>query len=321
MATELSGSNPEKNGLTEAGGPNPLTSLALRAFCWYLRRFPWRDGKAWFYRHLHGKLAPAEGRLTTHLARGFTLRLDLADPVQRQLFFFGDYDERREADLVTRVLAPGEVFWDVGANLGYFTLLAGACLQNSGQVVAFEPGPDAYACLTANIALNSFTNILAYQVAASDRAGEAVLHSVQGQPDGRANLFRAGGGQTVSTRVATAALDGWRRQHSLAGPDFIKLDVEGAELMALTGARETLAEGDPLLLVEMKEAIFQSLGIGRAAIQELLGSLGYRPAGLFRGRWRLCRDVGEVASRNVLWLKPDLPTHRHKAARVPVGGI
>jgi FkbM family methyltransferase len=321
MAAELRRINPDKNGAAAARRPNRLTSLALQAFCWYLRRFPWRDGKAFFYRHLNGQLAPPEGRVATRLARGFTLRLDLADPVQRRLFFYGDYDERREADLVTRVLAPGEVFWDVGANLGYFTLLAGACLKNTGQVVAFEPGPDAYPCLTANIALNPFANILACQVAASDRAGEAVLYSAQGQPDGRANLFRAGGGQTVSTRVETVTLDGWRRQHHLAGPDFIKLDVEGAELAALTGARETLAVGDPLLLVEMKEAIFQSLGTGRAAIQAWLGSLGYRPAGLFRGRWRLCRDVGEVVSRNVLWLKPDLPRHRHKAARVPVEGM
>jgi FkbM family methyltransferase len=252
------------------------------------------------------------------LARGFTLHLDLADPVQRKLFFFGEYDERREADLITRVLAPGEVFWDVGANLGYFTLLAAASLKNTGQVVAFEPGPSAYACLTENISRNPFTNILTYQVAASDREGDAVLYSVQGQPDGRANLFRPGAGQTESTKVRAVTLDSWRKRQVLAKPAFIKLDVEGAELAALTGARETLATGDPLLLVEMKEAIFQSLGTDRDALQTFLSQWGYQPAGLFRGRWRLCRNVREVASRNVLWLKPELARHREKAARVPI---
>jgi FkbM family methyltransferase len=219
------------------------------------------------------------------------------------------------------VLEPGEVFWDVGANLGYFTLLAAARLNHTGQVVAFEPGPSAYACLTGNISANPFTNILAFPVAVSDRGGAAVLYSVAGQPDGRANLFTPRADQTESTKVRTVTLDGWRKPHDLTGPDFIKMDVEGSELAALTGARETLTAGDPLLLVEMKEAIFQSLGTERTEIEEFLRSFGYRPAGLFKGRWRLCPRVQEVVSRNVLWLKPDLPRHREKAARVPIEGM
>jgi FkbM family methyltransferase len=300
---------------------NWLIFWAREAFCWYLRRFPLRDGKEFFYRQFHQKLAPPKGWLTLRLARGFTLHLNLADPVQRQLFFFGDYDERREADLITRVFDPGEVFWDVGANLGYFTLLAAARLNHTGQVVAFEPGPSAYACLTGNISHNPFTNILTFPVAATDREGDAVLYSVAGQADGRANLFRPGADQAERSPVRTVTLDSWRKTHALIGPDFIKMDVEGAELAALTGARETLAAGDPLLLVEMKEAIFQSLGTDRAAIEDFLKGFGYQPAGLAKGRWRLCREVREVVSRNVLWLKPDLPRHREKAARVPIGGM
>ncbi len=298
-----------------------LNRLAREACRWYLRRFPLRDGKSFCYERLQANLAPPEDWVTVRLPRGFTLRLDLADPDQRKIYFFGDYDERREADLLTRVLAPGEVFWDVGANLGYFTLLAAVCLRNTGQVVAFEPGPRTFERLTENISLNPFGNILTCRVAVTDREGEAVLYHDQGSADGRANLYRPGPDQTESDRVRTVTLDGWRRQEGLAEPDFIKLDVEGAELAALTGAEETLATGRPLLLVEMKEAVFQSLGTEKMAIQELLSRQGYQPAGLERGRWRLCRDVREVASRNILWLNPDLPRHREKAARAPLRGI
>ena len=294
---------------------NRITREALR---WYLRRFPLRDGKAFCYSRFHATLAPSKGWATVRLARGFTLRLDLADPDQRKMYFFGDYDERREADLLTRVLEPGEVFWDVGANLGYFTLLAATCLRNTGQVVAFEPGPRAFACLTENISLNPFSNVLTCRLAVTDQQGEAVLYHAPSSANGRANLYRPGPEQTESEKVSTVTLDGWRRQAGLAGPDFIKLDIEGAELAALTGAKETLALTTPLLLVEMKEAICQSLGTDRGAIQEFLTRQGYQPAGLERGRWRLCRDVREVASRNVLWLKPDLPRHREKAVQVPL---
>ena len=298
-----------------------LKSLVRKIFCTYLRRFPVRDGKEYLYQRFQASLAPPAGQVPARLTRGFTLALDLADPVQRRMFFFGDYDERREADLISRVLAPGEVFWDVGANLGYFTLLAASTLKHTGQVLALEPSPGAYACLMENISRNAFTNIQTFRLAATDREGEAVLYSVKGQPDGRANLFRAGPGQTESLPVHTVTLDGWRERHNLPGPDFIKLDVEGAELAALTGARKTLLDWDPLLLVEMKEAIFQSLGTDRATIEGFLGQFGYRPAGLFRGRWRRCRNVSEVASRNVLWLKPELPRHREKAARAGVAGV
>jgi len=300
---------------------NKLLHLAREALRWYLRRFPWRDGKAFCYRHLHGKLAPPDGWVTASLVRGFTLRLNLADPEQRRLYFFGDYDERREADLITRVLAPGEIFWDVGANLGYFTLLAAASLKNTGQVVAFEPAQTAFSQLTANIALNPFTNIVTYPVAVTDREGEALLYSTPELADGRANLFQPGTDQTGRQPVPTVTLDGWRRREHQAPPDFIKLDVEGAEAAALRGVQETLAVSEPLLLVEMKEAIFQSLGLERTAIQDFLRPLGYRPAGLARSRWRLFDDVREIASRNVLWLKPELPRHRHKAGRVRLEGL
>lgn len=298
-----------------------LRSIACKVFLGYLRRFPWRDGKALMYQRLNRALAPDRGWVVARLNRGFTLRLDLADPVQRRLFFFGDYDERREADLINRVLAPGEVFWDVGANLGYFTLLAAARLQNTGQVVAFEASRRTFACLQANVALNPFRNIVLCPAAVADQAGDAVLFRTRGSADGRANLFQPAADQTETETVRTITLDGWRRREGAAAPDFIKLDVEGAEPAALRGARETLASGGPLLLVEMKEAICRALGTERTAIQEYLGPWGYRPAGLVKGRWRLFEDVGSIVSRNVLWLIPDSPRHRRKAHQAGVRGI
>lgn len=299
---------------------SPLTSLAREAFRWYLRRFPLKDGKAFFYRRLEEKLLPPGRFALARLARGFTLCLDMTDGDQRRLYFYGDYDERREADLITRVLEPGEVFWDVGANVGYFTLLAAACLRNTGQVVAFEPGAAAFARLTENISLNPFTNIVLCRLAAADREGEAVLYARPGLADGRANIYRPGEGQVPGELVPTVSLDHWRQDQGLPDPHFIKMDVEGAELAALQGAARTLARCSPLLLVEMKAAVFEALGTNPRDIQEFLGRQGYRPAGLKKGRWRLSADVAAFTGRNVLWLKPEVPWHRRKASRAGLQG-
>ena len=87
------------------------------------------------------------------------MKLDLRDAVQRRMYFYGDYDERYEAQMIRRLLDQGETFWDIGANIGYFSLLAAAALQHTGRVIAFEPGRVAYARLMDNIALNPFRNI------------------------------------------------------------------------------------------------------------------------------------------------------------------
>ena len=71
---------------------------------------------------------PGERLLTVTLDQGFRMRLDLEDAEQRKVYFFGHYHERYEAALVARLLDPGEVFWDVGANVGYFALVAAAAV-------------------------------------------------------------------------------------------------------------------------------------------------------------------------------------------------
>ncbi|MGA8139734.1 MAG: hypothetical protein WB948_03540, partial [Desulfobaccales bacterium] len=109
----------------------------VRALCrWYLSKFPLRDGKVFIYEHLHQSLMPSDLLVTAALDPGFRMRLDLGDAEQRKIYFFGHYHERYEAALVARVLEPGEVFWDVGANIGYFSLVAAAAVGERGEVAA-----------------------------------------------------------------------------------------------------------------------------------------------------------------------------------------
>jgi FkbM family methyltransferase len=290
----------------------PLREL----FRWYLKSFPLRDGKAFFYRRWHQKLVPSDFYVTIQVVHGFLLQLDLKDPVQRWIYFFSTYDERYEAEMVRRLLDPNEVFWDVGANIGYFSLLAAGALRNTGQVVAFEPGRIAYRRLLTNIALNEFGNITPVNLAVLDRAGEVTLYLAADTADGGANVFGALAATAQSESCQAISLDEFCRNRNFPFPDFIKIDVEGAELQVLCGAQETLLASRPLLLLEMKESTLSAAGTTKGEIQARLRQYGYQAAFPHRRKWHLAQDVAAVRSRNVLWFQPDKSCHRQKIARL-----
>ncbi len=295
---------------------SPIKATGRALFRWYLSKFPLRDGKAYFYEYLHPRLTPPERLITVTLDKGMRMRLDLADAEQRKVYFFGHYHERYEAALVATVLDPGEVFWDVGANVGYFSLVAAARVGDSGQVLAFEPGAAALARLTENVSLNPVKHIRIYNLAVADRNGEATLYRAEGIADSSASLFAAAAGAAAGETCATVALDSLLKRDTLTPPEFIKLDVEGAELAALKGAAAILAAARPLLLVEMEDRNLRAAGVSKAAIQAFLKEYGYRPAHLRKGRWLLLDDVNETRGRTIFWFNPELPRHREKTGRL-----
>jgi FkbM family methyltransferase len=295
--------------------PKPLARALFR---WYLRKFPLRDGKAWFYERFHAGLAPRQRFAAVRLDRGFTMNLDLKDPEQLKVYFYGHYHERYEAQLVERLLADDDVFWDIGANVGYFTLVAATTLAGRGRIIAFEPGKNAYARLTENIALNPYQNITTYPVAVSDREGEAVLHVAGDIADSSASLFPATAAEAGQEVCRTVALDQFRVAEGLREPTLIKLDAEGAELAVLQGAKKLIAQSPPMFLMEMEEKNLQAAGASKAAIQEFLTGSGYRAAHLSKGRWHAASDVTAVKGRNIFWFNSGVESHGRKAALLPV---
>jgi FkbM family methyltransferase len=293
-------------------------SLARSLFRGYLSKFPLRDGKAWLYARLHAGLTPAERFATVRLDRGFRMKLDLKDPEQLKVYFYGHYHERYEADLVARLLENDDVFWDIGANVGYFSLVAATALAGRGQIIAFEPGRNAYARLTENISWNAYGNIKTYPVAVSDAEGEAVLHVSGDIADSSASLFAAGSPEAGREVCRTVALDRFREAEGLRPPSLIKLDAEGAELAVLKGAARLISQAPPLLLMEMEEKNLRAAGASKVAIQQFLSNYGYRAAHLKKGHWYATADLDAVKGRNIFWFIPDLDVHRRKAQRLPV---
>lgn len=140
---------------------------------------------------------------------------------------------------IARELRPGGVFYDVGANAGFYSLLA-AVLVAPATVYSFEPLPANAAYLHKHLDLNRIRNVKLFELAICDRSGTALFTTEETRAMGK---LQPGGNLSVKTETLDALL----RMQVLAPPNFIKMDIEGGEYLALLGAKECFAQHRPKL--------------------------------------------------------------------------
>jgi len=155
---------------------------------------------------------------------------------------------------------PGDTFLDVGANVGWISLVASRCVGAGGRVVAFEPSPPLIGLLRYHKRVNLASNLTVESSAVSDRPGRAMLYLQNAGMSALNSLTRTAvmvrdgtDSQGATVEVAKLTLDEYCRQKNL-GPRIIKIDVEGAELMVLRGAREILQRYSPTLILAVHPA-------------------------------------------------------------------
>lgn len=153
--------------------------------------------------------------------------------------WLGTY-ERGLQRRIWSALEPGQTFYDVGANVGFFSLLAAAAVGPAGSVVAFEPLPRNLALLRRHLDLNHVRHAVVVPAAVADASGTADLETSGGPAQSR--LGREG------VRVDLVTLDAFVRSGG-PPPQVVKIDVEGAETRVLAGARDLLARHAPLLFL------------------------------------------------------------------------
>jgi FkbM family methyltransferase len=173
-----------------------------------------------------------------------------------------------------RYLRPGDAFIDVGANIGFYSLLASS-VNAGAPVVAFEPHPVACGRLRENAAINSFGNIHVREVAAGSAAGSAMLTSDLGER----NRIWAGGSDDRSVEVPVVTLDAELTDFGLdpASVALVKIDTEGFEDKVLAGAHRLLdARPGPVWMVELT-GLGTRYGSDDAAVHAMFAERGYRP--------------------------------------------
>lgn len=202
---------------------------------------------------------------------GYTLHLDKWDTLNLSLL--PDF-EPEETALVQRELQPGNTVIDIGANIGYFTLLFAGLVGETGKVYAFEPEPGNFEILQRNIRENGFKNVQAEPKAVANAPGVSRLYlSPIGGADHR--LYETGADGRASIDVQTVTLDDY-----FAGSDtpidFIKVDVQGLEDRILAGMSKLLARSPSVkLLTEFWPVGLQRSGVEPSAFLEHLHEAGF----------------------------------------------
>jgi FkbM family methyltransferase len=251
--------------------PGRLTpgNLLGWAAAWYLRAFPLQRGKGLLNRLLGSFLR-------VEVFRGVKVRiLNPLEFHQRALLRGEPPLEPEVVDLVWRCLRPGSVFFDVGANLGLYSLLASRRVGSLGHVHAFEPAPAQFRHLEINARINGASNVILNNCAVSDSCAERDLFLSDGWNQGT-HSFGAGPGRSVSCRVPCLTLDRYVEQRAVSRLDVIKVDVEGAEMLVFRGAEKTICSLSPRLIVfEAAEQHCQALGYSTSDLKRFLEEHGY----------------------------------------------
>jgi FkbM family methyltransferase len=223
----------------------------------------------------------------TRYNRSYHMRylFDTTRPTQQNMaahLLNGSLYEPEVAVVLMRVLQDGDGFVDVGANVGFFTVLAAQLVGETGRVYAFEPEQENFGRLAQNISLNDLSNVVTYQSAVGDQVGTAELF-INSDNDGGHALWNPGAHsfnkvsreKVIKQNVEMVTLDS-----VLAGATvpvkLIKIDAEGYEQHVLHGALELITRHRvPFVLAEVNRLALQQAGASERALFQLMRHLGY----------------------------------------------
>ena len=158
--------------------------------------------------------------------------------------WLGSYEYEKQMAFC-REVRTGSVVYDLGANVGFYSLLASTLAGNEGMVFSFEPSPRNLQYLKKHIELNRISNCRVFDVAVSSCDGAAHFHLNPNHAEGRL----VEGGETHTFPVKTVKLDTLVFSRGMAPPDLLKCDIEGGEYDALKGAEATLRQFAPVIFL------------------------------------------------------------------------
>lgn len=209
---------------------------------------------------------------------GIKMRLYFDSKLSQILYFYPEF-ESQELRFLNTFLKPGDIFVDVGANIGLYTLIAASLVGLGGVVYAFEPCSKTFQRLVNNVHLNNLNNVFCHQIALSDKTSNVdMVVSLDGFDAWNSFAQPVMGKSFASETVTSITWDGFIQEHKIAERvTLMKIDVEGWETKVLAGGREFFSRTDaPALQVEFTEQACQSAGSSCEELYHQLEELGYQ---------------------------------------------
>ena len=272
----------------------------------YLRHFPLRQGKERvlkkFWRPLSFGNLRRVGRLKNSPVE---LDCDLTQWIQRHVYFLGEY-EPESCRLWAQLAGRAKVIFDVGANVGIYSLLASSA-NRTASIHAFEPTPEMFRALSENIRRNSAANIVPHQEAVGATGGAAFLWQHVADNEGM-NYVTEARVYDSQPAVNRTSLDEFCRANGIERVDLMKIDIEGGEYDALRGAERLLAQKKiGCLFIELLDPAAEQKGHTTGDIKELLKRAGYHMFAIRRaGLTPIERYGGTVENAAAFAEMPDL---------------
>lgn len=239
----------------------------------YTRNFSFpRRGLKYFLKAANS-LGIANKAYKKKLSSGFYMLLNPTEHIQQQLFWYGEY-EKELGIILKKILRPDNVFLDVGANIGYFSLLV-ANYSPTIKVISFEPVSELFQKLNENISINSIKNITTVNTAVGDTNEEIEMFISANDNLGMSSFQQPENYSGKKEKVKVVTIDDWFITSGLTKIDLVKLDIEGSELAALKGMRMMLQNQKPALIIEINPETLSMFGLKPVDICDYLNRLNF----------------------------------------------
>lgn len=217
-------------------------------------------------------LGPEWGKRIIKTQYGFRFTADLADWLGQYVYLTGAY-EPPTSDIFFKIIKPGDTVIDIGANVGYFSLLSAKLTGEKGKVYALEPILSVRENLISNILLNDYNNIRVIPKAASATAARLTIYE---GPEGHKGVSSLRPLSTASRELTIEAIALDDLIEEMGTVNFIKIDVEGAEMRALLGMKKIINKDHPSFIIEFTDSYLKSFGDSASQMAEWLNTHGYQ---------------------------------------------